>query len=103
MRCAGTGFGSNLDPNEAAHPRTLADPAREVVPMENIRTQLPVTQTCSVSARPWAVSREFGVVKAGVVALYQGTGMPFGAGADGALTPSARINPSGTTTWSPPV
>ncbi len=71
--------------------------------MKNLCTQLPVAQTRSVSARPWAASREFGALKAGVVALYQGTGMPFGAGADGALTPTVRINPSGTTTWSPPV
>lgn len=36
------------------------------------------------------------------MASYQGTGLSFVGGADGA-TPRVRIDPSGTPTWSPPV
>lgn len=86
--------------------------------MEKYSTELSVLETCSASSRPLAtdslailagtstrhlVPLTYGVVKADVVALFQGTGMSFaGGGADG-TTPRVRINPSGTTVCDPPV
>lgn len=67
--------------------------------MKKTANDLTVPWTVSVSPRPVA-DPAFGVVHASGALQCQGTGMPS-AGSD--VTPRERINPSGTTTWSPPV
>lgn len=75
--------------------------------MENTSPALMVEQTVSAWSRPAAAASfaavTAGVVKAAVLAQYQGTGLCFGGSVDADLTPRVRINPSGTPNWSPPV
>ncbi len=86
--------------------------------MEKHSTAPMVLETRSAAMRPAAPSAfhsplraanagQSGVVKAGAVALYTGTGMPFAGLVDGPVngadTPRVRINPSGTPTCDPPV
>lgn len=71
--------------------------------MEKNSPQLTVLTTFSASARPQATAAWSGrVVLAAPAARHEGTAMYFG-GATADVTPRVRINPSGTTTWGPPV
>ena len=75
--------------------------------MDKHSTALMVEQTLGAWSRPDAAAAfaaiTAGVVKAAVLAQYQGTGLSFGGSVDADLTPRVRINPSGTPTSSPPV
>lgn len=69
--------------------------------MTSMSPQLEVIATCSALSRPHA-SLASGVVSADLFsAQYQGTGLPF-AGV-GVIARVRKGDPSGTTTWSPPV
>jgi len=107
MRCARAGTAPNLVSNATAQPRPVLTAAKGVTTVSKNTNDLTVLSTVSASSRPVAVPVPlFGVVHAGFAVQYQGTGMSIALGDDGRngdVTPRERFNPSGTTTWSPPV
>jgi hypothetical protein len=74
----------------------------------SINSELKVMETCGALSRPHASPRS-GVVSADILAQYQGTGLSFagfgGIAVDGTPRTDVRVKgePSGITTWSPPV